>query len=140
MRSFVFLGEFEDTKSPFEIISPLADNLQNRVNLDFRVGINYFDKIQASIDQLLVENDDAKKKKRISFTLEGPIDVLENNVVKSFQKGKKKIGEKKFKIKFGIKVLEESGWANVFTFSIFDIGDDTKEHGYQFPALFLKVS
>ena len=140
MRSFVFWGEFEDTKSPFEIISPLADNLQNRVNLDFRVGINYFDKIQASIDQLLVENDDAKKKKRISFTLEGPIDVLEDNVVKSFPKGTKKDWGKKFKIKFGIKVLEESGWANVFTFSIFDIGDDTKEHGYQFPALFLKVS
>ena len=140
MRSFVFWEEFEDTKSPFEIISPLADNLQNRVNLDFRVGINYFDKIQASIDQLLVENDDAKKKKRISFTLEGPIDVLEDNVVKSFPKGEKKDWGKKFKIKFGIKVLEESGWANVFTFSIFDIGDDTKEHGYQFPALFLKVS
>ena len=140
MRSFVFWGEFEDTKSPFEIISPLGDNLQNRVNLDFRVGINYFDKIQASIDQLLVENDDAKKKKRISFTLEGPIDVLEDNVVKSFPKGKKKNWGKKFKIRFGIKVLEESGWANVFTFSIFDIGDDTKKHGYQFPALFLKVS
>ena len=140
MRSFVFWGEFEDTKSPFEIISPLGDNLQNRVNLDFRVGINYFDKIQASIDQLLVENDDAKKKKRISFTLEGPIDVLEDNVVKSFPKGKRKDWGKKFEIEFGIKVLEESGWANVFTFSIFDIGDDTIEHGYRFPALFIKVS
>ena len=119
----------------------LADNLQNRVkSLGFRVRINYFDEIQASIDQLLVENDDAKKKKRISFTLEGPIDVLEDNVVKSFPKGKKKNWGKKFKIRFGIKVLEESGWANVFTFSIFDIGDDTKKHGYQFPALFLKVS
>ena len=102
------MGEFEDTKSPFEIISPLADNLQNRVNLDFRVGINYFDKMQASINQLLVEKDDAKKKKRISFTLEGPIDVLENNVVKSFQKGKKKIGEKNLRLN-----LELKYWKNL---------------------------
>ena len=113
---------------------------QNRVNLGFRVGINYFDKIQANIDRLLVENDDSKKKKRIRFTLEGPIDVLEDNVVKSFPKGKRKDWGKKFRIEFGIKVLEESGWANVFTFSIFDIGDDTIEHGYRFPALFIKVS
>ena len=113
---------------------------QNRVNLGFRVGINYFYKIQAIIDRLLVENDDSKKKKRIRFTLEGPIDVLEDNVVKSFPKGKRKDWGKKFRIEFGIKVLEESGWANVFTFSIFDIGDDTLEHGYRFPALFIKVS
>ena len=119
----------------------LADNLQNRVkSLGFRVGINYFDEIQAIIDRSLVENDDAKKKKRIKFTLEGPIDVLEDNVVKTFPKGKRKNWGKEFRIEFGIKVLEESGWANVFIFSIFDIGDDTIEHGYRFPALFIKVS
>ena len=108
--------------------------------MDFRVGINYFDEIKANIDRLMVENDDAKEKKKIDFKLEGPVDVLEANVVKTFSKGQKRNWGKEFRIKFGIKVLENSGWANVFTFSIFDVDYDSQEHGYQFPALFIKVS
>ena len=88
----------------------------------------------------MVESDGAKKKKNIKFTLEGPINILEANVVKTFTKGEKRNWGKEFRIAFGIKVLEESGWANVFTFSIFDVGDESQEHGYRFPALFIKVS